>query len=265
MNLFRFVFICCCISLPLLSNAAPHKPEYSAPIKVTILVDDAYPPYSYQINGELYGIYVDIVKQAARLLSHEYQVNLQAVPWKRGVSSMASGDAMALMPPYIHIKKRPYIWPYSIPLQEEVVVAFCNQGITLKNLPHVKPDRVLNIGINAGYIILDEGLMEAQKQGLIQLWENKSTRSNIEKLARGRVDCYVNDRLSTLLGINKMSQITPSLSTSNIVEDKIVMRRTAHIGYLKGFEEKYPFKQDFILKMDAALRQVIDNAAAADE
>ena len=95
MNLFRFVFICCCIFLPLLSSAAPHKPEYSAPIKVTILVDDAYPPYSYQINGELYGIYVDIVKQAAQLLSREYQVNLQAVPWKRGVECSCTCEGRA--------------------------------------------------------------------------------------------------------------------------------------------------------------------------
>ncbi|PCK33089.1 substrate-binding periplasmic protein [Pseudoalteromonas piscicida] len=265
MLLFRLVLVWCFAALSLNSDASPHLPDYGAPINVTILVDDAYPPYSYQANGELYGIYVDIVKQAARLLSQDYRVTLQAVPWKRGVSSMASGEAMALMPPYIHIKKRPYIWPYSVPLQEEVVVAFCNSGYSLKKLPHIHPETPINVGVNAGYMILDENLMEAQKLGLIKLWENKSTNSNIEKLARGRIDCYVNDRLSTLLGINKMSKISSDLNAGNIVEDKIIMRRTAHIGYLKGYEDKYPYKQDFILKMDQALREVIATSASPSE
>ncbi|RXE99029.1 transporter substrate-binding domain-containing protein [Pseudoalteromonas sp. PS5] len=259
MNVFRYVFIWYCLTLSFDNCATPHKPELAAPIAVTILVDDAYPPYSYQINGELYGIYVDIVKQAARILSEEYSITLRAMPWKRGLSSMASAEAMALMPPYIHIKKRPYIWPYSVPLQEEVVVAFCNKGVTLKKLPHIKPEQAINVGINAGYMILDEDLMEAQKLGLIKLWENKSTNSNIEKLSRGRIDCYVNDRLSTLLGINKTSLASSQLSSGNIIEDKVIMRRTAHIGYLKGFEEKYPHKQHFILQMDNALRQVLQS------
>ena len=83
-------------------------------------------------------------------------------------------------------------------------------------------------------MILDEELMQSQKLGYIKIWENKSTRSNIEKLAMARIDCYVNDRLSTFLGINKLVNIAPDLDTSQFVEDKVLMRRTAHIGYLKG-------------------------------
>ena len=240
------------------ANSSPHKPQLESPTRVTILVDDSYPPYTYQANGELYGIYVDIVRQAARLLEPDYAITLQAVPWKRGLSSLESGEAFALIPPYIHIKKRPFIWPYSVALQEEVVVAFCNQGVSLKSLPHIKPERSYNIGINAGYMILDEELMQSQKLGYIKIWENKSTRSNIEKLAMARIDCYVNDRLSTFLGINKLAHIAPDLDTSRFVEDKVLMRRTAHIGYLKGYDDRYPFKHDFIKKMDKALQQVID-------
>lgn len=34
------------------------------PVKVSILADDSYPPYSYVKGGELTGIYVDLVREA---------------------------------------------------------------------------------------------------------------------------------------------------------------------------------------------------------
>ena len=35
-------------------------------VKVEILTDDDYPPYSYVLNGETKGIYIDLVKKAAK-------------------------------------------------------------------------------------------------------------------------------------------------------------------------------------------------------
>ncbi|KAF7765001.1 polar amino acid transport system substrate-binding protein [Pseudoalteromonas citrea] len=227
--------------------------------KVTILVDDSYPPYSYLSDGNLYGIYVDLVKQAAYLLRNTYKIDLQPVPWKRGVAALEQGEAFALMPPYIHMKKRPFIWPYSVALQEEVVVAFCNKGFTLIDvLSRASTDLPINVGLNAGFMILDEALMEAQKRGKIKIWENKNTKANIMKLGKKRIDCYINDRLSTLIGINNMERAHPEIDTTNFVEDKTILRRTAHIGYLREASIKFPFKNDFINKMDGALSTILE-------
>ncbi|TMP44369.1 amino acid ABC transporter substrate-binding protein [Pseudoalteromonas citrea] len=227
--------------------------------KVTILVDDSYPPYSYLSDGSLYGIYVDLVKQAAYLLRDTYKIDLQPVPWKRGVAALEQGEAFALMPPYIHMKKRPFIWPYSVALQEEVVVAFCNKGFTLIDvLSRSVTDPPINVGLNAGFMILDEALMEAQKRGKIKVWENKNTKANILKLGKKRIDCYINDRLSTLIGINNMKRSHPDIDTGNFLEDKTILRRTAHIGYLKEGNDKFPFKNDFINKMDDALSTILE-------
>ncbi|WP_232056587.1 substrate-binding periplasmic protein [Pseudoalteromonas sp. A25] len=230
--------------------------------RVTILVDESYPPYTYVNNGEPAGIYVDLVKQAARLMDDKYIIELHPVPWKRGVAALEHGDAFALMPPYKHIKRRPFIWPYSVPLLEEVVVAFCNTGISLANI-ETKDTTVnpINVGLNAGYMILDDVLDQASKQGKIKLWENKDTYSNVIKLAKKRIDCYVNDRLSTLLGLRNVKRLHPELELSTIVEDRVVLRRTAHIGYVKDSLNKYPFKHDFIQKMDEALQAVLDSQA----
>ncbi|MCF2857946.1 transporter substrate-binding domain-containing protein [Pseudoalteromonas sp. SMS1] len=231
--------------------------QFAIKPRVTILVDDSYPPYSYVSNGYLYGIYVEQVKLAARQLSDHYQITLEAIPWKRGVAAMESGEAFALMPPYIHKDKRPYIWPYSISLGEEAVVAFCNQGITLngilKRQPQLGP---INIGINAGFLILDDELSKAREKGLIKIWENKDTESNIKKLSKNRLDCYLNDRLSTVMGIEALKSELHTLDIKQFKEDKIVLTRTAHIGYTKENGERFPYKLDFIEKMNKALRDV---------
>ncbi|WP_342366050.1 substrate-binding periplasmic protein [Pseudoalteromonas sp. S16_S37] len=234
------------------------EPQY----RVTILIDESYPPYSYVNNGEPAGIYVDLVHQAIKLIDDKYVVELHPVPWKRGVAALESGDGFALMPPYKHIKRRPFIWPYSIPLLEEVVVAFCNTGFSLADI-ETKDTTVnpINVGLNAGYMILDDGLEQASRQGKISLWENKDTYSNIIKLAKKRIDCYVNDRLSTLLGLRSIKRLHPELDLSHIVEDRIVLRRTAHIGYVKDSLNKFPYKHDFIRKMDEALQTVIASQA----
>ncbi|WP_235423501.1 substrate-binding periplasmic protein [Pseudoalteromonas luteoviolacea] len=225
--------------------------------RVTILVDDSYPPYSYESNGYLYGIYIEQVRLAARRISDHYQVILEPIPWKRGVAAMENGEAFALLPPYIHKDKRPYIWPYSTSLGEEAVVAFCNPDITLDNILARSPNRPpINIGINAGFLILDKELLTAKQKGLIKIWENKDTLTNIKKLSKFRLDCYVNDRLSTLMGFESVKRELKELDLKQFKEDRVVLSRTAHIGYTKDNGEKFPYKYDFIKRMNEALLSV---------
>ncbi len=230
------------------------EPQY----RVSIMVDESYPPYTYMINGELNGIYVDLVRQAARLIDSKYQVELVPVPWKRGLADLEHGTAFAIMPPYKHIQKRPYIWPYSVPLLEEVVVAYCNSGFTLKNIEHRDTSETpINLGINAGYLILDDVLTQALAQNKIQVWENKDTYSNVMKLVKGRIDCYLNDRLSTVLVMRNIKRSEPDIDLNGVLEDRVILRRTAHIGYVKDGLEQYPYKLDFIAQMDEALLKVM--------
>ncbi|CAH9053854.1 hypothetical protein PSECIP111951_02392 [Pseudoalteromonas holothuriae] len=234
------------------------EPQY----RVTILVDESYPPYTYVNNGELAGVYVDLVRQAIKLIDDKYIVELHPVPWKRGLAALENGDSFALMPPYKHIKRRPFIWPYSVPLLEEVVVAFCNKGVSLVDIEtRDTTASPINVGLNAGYMILDDGLEQASKQGKIKLWENKDTYSNIIKLAKRRIDCYVNDRLSTLLGLRNVKRLHPGFDLNNLSEDRVVVRHTAHIGYVKDSLSKFPYKHDFIKKMDEALQTVLASQA----
>lgn len=108
-------------SLCLMSTSLHAKPQ-----RVTIFADDAYPPYSYVENGRAVGIYPEILR-AADVLMTEFEIELQPIPWRRGLKLLEAGRIFALLPPYYYPQRRPYIHPYSDPiLDEEVVVCSAN-------------------------------------------------------------------------------------------------------------------------------------------
>jgi polar amino acid transport system substrate-binding protein len=242
-----------CQSFALLANNAK---------QVTILADDGYPPYSYVENNELKGIYVDVVRAAAKLISKSYQVTLEGVPWKRALMQVKEGRVLGILPPYKHIADRDYIWPYSVAIMSETVVAYCQNEINIieyfnSSSTLTLPPLPLNIGINSGYIIFSEEIIKAIADKRIVVWENKSTDANIMKLQSKRLDCYLNDRLAIQYELMKLSKIH-NLDFDNVSESLIVMSQTGHIGYSDN--EKFSFKSDFVLRMDKALSQVLNSA-----
>lgn len=229
--------------------------------KVTILADENYPPYTYLEDGEMKGIYVDIVMESAKLIGSSYKVEIVGVPWKRGLETIKAGKALAILPPYKHVEKRRYMWPYSLPLMTENVVAFCHKNIDIFKYirnPNKEIKTPLNIGINTDYLILNKELELAAELNNIILRENKSTSSNIMKLYFGRIDCYVNDKLSTLWELSKIST-DRDVSFDNIKEASFVIPQTAHIGYTNSDSHNFPFKNDFVQRMDKALSKFISS------
>jgi len=254
---FKVVWVLWCWYWPC---AVVAQTAATAPQIVTIVVDDDYPPYSYLENRQLKGVYIELLQQAAALLAPEYQLKLQPEPWRRALAGIEQGQVFAIMPPYQNPLERPYIQPYSVPLFTEEVVAFCAEHIDFDALLQHKQRltrQPLQLGMNAGYLILNPQLQQATQQGLIQIWENKSTDINILKLLRGRLDCYLNDRQSTLWGLQQLRLRQPQLPFRPLREAMLVMRRTAHIGYSADPTGKFAYKQHFIAKMDQALLQVL--------
>lgn len=226
--------------------------------KVIILADDGYPPYSFVENGQLKGIYVELVQEAAKKVQQKYHIELIATPWKRALMKIEDGNELAILPPYKHLKERPYMWPYSVALMNETVSAFCHKSVDIKaylNTFDQLQSPPLNIGINAGYIMFTEDILAAISRGNIVVWENKSTDANIIKLHSKRVDCYLNDRLSILWEFEKL-QRQQKLSFSEIEEVLSVMNQTAHIGYSNSNNEAYPYKDEFVKSFDKSLMQI---------
>lgn len=223
--------------------------------RVVLYGDDDYAPYSFVEDGRFRGIYVDLLRQAARKLAPEYEVQLEPVPWKRGLTSLQNGTALALFPPY-HVRERDYIDPYSVPLYRETVVLFCTPQVLASPRTHFPADFYhLRIGINLGFVLANK-LMEAGRSGEVMLEEAKGNEANLRKLALGRVDCYANDRLSVLYSVRQL-QNSPSFMpwrSLKLMEAVELQGQDAYLGYSKSFPA--PYKPDFIRRMNAALSEL---------
>lgn len=235
----------------------------AATVTVEILTDDDYPPYSYVLNGETKGIYIDLVERAAKFMQPDYDVIVVAMPWKRALKKLEMGQSFAVLPPYLHTELRPYISPYSIPLATEHVVTFCRQGVELNRafVPSLRLPNPISVGLNSGYLILTKKYHEAVDKNNLVIRENKSTESNITKLLKGRVDCYVNDELSTEYSLALLKNGAATLPDTNIEKMDILSSQTAHIGYTNINETNFPYKKDFIEKMNLALKKAINKTS----
>ncbi|NMR24306.1 transporter substrate-binding domain-containing protein [Pseudoalteromonas sp. NEC-BIFX-2020_015] len=234
-------------------------------VDVTILADDDYPPYSYLENGEVKGIYIDLLRRASTQLKLDYHVKIISTPWKRALLTVKKGDVIGVVPPYLHYDSRPFISSYSVALGTEFVVTYCRENVDLKaalnlDLPVNKP---VHLGMNAGYLLLDERYKQAIARGRIQLWENKSTAANVIKLLTNKIDCYVNDRKATQYELNSINKTYPQYNTVTVIEKDELSHRTAHIGFSREFS--YPYKDDFIKRMNRALLDVMNETGKVKE
>ncbi len=229
---------------------------------VLIYGDDDYPPYSYVENGQLKGIYTEIVREAAQAMP-QYQVQLRPVPWKRGVLMLQTGEAFALYPPYLWRDERPYM-RYSVPLLMEQMVVFCNQEVVARRkLEHWPADYGgLHIGINAGFLLGDAGLTQALRSGKVVLDAAKGTRTNLLKLMRGRIDCYVSDRLSAQWELQRIRRDRQAGTPMQAIHETAQLAsQQGYMGFTLHQPGKYPYRDDFIDQFNAAIVRMQNNGA----
>ena len=234
----------------LLSGTSPAG--QAADITVTVYADAGYQPYAYvDKNGEAAGLYAEIVKVAfARMKG--YRIAIKPVPWKRGLSMLKSGAAFALYPPYMNPKEEPFIWPYSLPLFEEIVVAVCNKEVATRPRPRWPDDYYgLRIGNNAGFLVGGDRFNEAVRAGKIRLEEAPDTRTNILKLDAKRIDCYINDRISIRWTQRQLVREGKLPDGPTGVETVVIATEQGFLGFSDSDGGKYPYKTDFLKQFNA--------------
>lgn len=228
--------------------------------KIRIITDDDYPPYSYLENGKLKGIYIDLMKRASEQLSPDYEIQLVPLPWKRALKLIEEGSEFAILPPYRHEEARPFISQYSVVIGIEQVVVLCHKNIKLNEYFSEKTQRPmpLRLGINSGYLLLNEKYTQAVKSARISLESNKSTLLNIEKLLRRRIDCYINDRSSIMKAL-QMSEFTLSEGNQDsFIIKEVISSQSAHLGFSKEYLAQNPQSRHFIIKLNNAITTSLD-------
>ncbi len=227
-----------------------------APIAVTIYADAGYPPYSYVDGGKAAGVYAEIMRRAFARMPR-YAVTIEPAPWKRGLALLASGQGFALSPPYRRPQERPWMTPYSEPVLEETVVVVCRDQV-LKKPRLLWPDDYagLVIGSNSGFQVVGEAFRMAVAQGKLAYEEAGTSQQNILKLVAGRIDCYVNDRVSIRWEYERLRQrggVTRNFAGA-LVEAAVVSRESGYLGFGAGDDKRFPFRNDFLREFNDAIR-----------
>jgi len=264
--------MCVCICLMTLASTAFSVQE------VTILVDDGdWIPYSYKDqDGEVTGIYPEIVKKAISRMP-EYTVKFQGLPWARVKLQLKEGRAFAMLPPYFHAHdwltddepKRPYIWPYSLPLLTQTDIVVCDAKKLESPRPNW-PEDYQNLSF-----AMQRGTGNAGVEFDKMVAENKITlvfaRSNlhtIKLLLLGRADCTVISKKPFQWQMNEMKKNGEYARLGEVVSLKEAITIRTNEGYL-GYtdindEKNFPFKKDFSIKFDIEIYHMKKNGEIQD-
>ncbi|KPV98499.1 Bacterial extracellular solute-binding protein, family 3 [Pseudoalteromonas sp. P1-9] len=233
--------------------------------EVRILVDDDYPPYSYIENGKVKGIYIDFIRQVSRELAPNYHIRFLPLPWKRALMLMEQGKELAILPPYKHPETRPFISHYSEKIGLEEVVVLCHKNVRLVDyFSQNKNSKPLSLGINAGYILLNDKYSKAVKLGTILLESNKSTEHNVEKLLKRRIDCYINDKTSTLLVLKDALAQNDMPNNADFIVMETISSQSAHIGFSKEYVQHFTDFESFLAELNNAIKQISNQQRTTD-
>jgi len=242
--------------------------------KVEILVESGhFPPFKFiGKEGGVTGIYPEIVKAAVSGMPN-YSVKFIEQPWSRCKRAVELGKAFAMLPPYFHADdwltekepKRPYIWPYSLPLFTQTDIAVCNKAKLgdLKIHPRsIWPDDYVDLSftLQKGDGIAGtqfDQLVEQKKINVIYTTTNFST---IKFLMLGRADCTVISKAPYYWFIKEMKE----KGEYNKFDKGIVLTESVVLGTNNGYlgytdinaEENYPYKKDFSIKFDIQIHRM---------
>jgi len=254
MKCIMFVFIC----LITLTSTAFSVQE------VTILVDDGdWIPYSYKDkDGKVTGIYPEIVRKAISRMP-EYTVKFQGLPWARVKLHLKEGRSFAMLPPYFHAHdwltddepRRPYIWPYSLPLLTQTDIVVCD----VMKLESPRPDwpedyQNLSFAMQRGTGNAGEKFDKMVEENRIRLIFARSNLHTIKLLLLGRADCTVISKKAFHWQVNEMKKNGDYARLGKVVplKESITIRTNeGYLGYTDiNAEKNFPFKKDFTIKFD---------------
>ncbi|MBO9479516.1 transporter substrate-binding domain-containing protein [Shimia sp. R11_0] len=220
----------------------------AAPIK--LVQDEAYAPYMGLENGTATGIWADFIAEAMTRIEGDFEVVVEAVPWSRAVNLVESGQAHGLIGTYYRPDARPWIGTYSTSPVTEKVSVYCREGVAQSDWSYPEDFKGLTFGNNAGFGTPGKAFFDMVAGGLVTLQEAQTTKQNLMKLEKGRIDCYVQEQLAAEIVINENN-------FSNVVRVLDASAETAHIGFRADWQDDE--SQKFIEAFNAALQSMMDD------
>ncbi len=231
--------------------------------QVEIIADDNYPPFSYRKGFHSVGLYPQILNAVFAKMP-KYQVIIRPLPWRRGLTMMRMGTGFAIFPPYFFPEKRPYLAHYSAPLLQEQVTLFCSRQYL--ELLRIKLDReTLHwpddfegavIGINPGYLLLDDAFWQRHRSGFYRIEEGINNRKNLLKVASGRMSCLVNSRMSVFWDLQNLLQEQADIQPDQVVQVTVLSSQQGYLAFSLDKLRRYSYRSDFIRSFEQAFNEL---------
>lgn len=165
-------------------------PVFGAETKITVVVDNGYPPYMFGTMKQANGLYPTLIE---RIFTHlGITVEIQAFPWKR---ALKMGQEMNVAIGGIYKNDvRLTCYDYSDPLFEECLLVYVKKGKWFL-FTHLSDLQGKEIGLNRGWSYGEE-FDTARKEYHLTVQEADTNGQNFKKLIAGRIDCLVVDQVA---------------------------------------------------------------------
>lgn len=221
------------------------------PIGITLYSEENYVPYVYRDGDQVAGIYVSILREAFARMP-KYDLDIELVPFKRGLKMLEQGEIMSFFPPYKR-KDRTWVERYSVPILSETVVVVCSKDFIQSHMSLRFPDdfKGATFATTSGYLSAGEKFYELVAKGDITLDEANTTASGLRYLMAGRVDCYLNERMA-ILAANRELNVDKSVLRL-FGEAAIVGQEFGYVTFGPDPNGNWPYRFDFADELDDVL------------
>ncbi len=224
---------------------------------LSILGDDDYPPFSFEEDGELTGIDIDILNELFNRMNIDVEIEL--VPWNRLMALTKQGAVDGSFALFKTAEREEFCIYPEAPVHYSTFSVFVRQGNGF-NFNSIQDLYGKTVGIPSGFTISDEFDL-AKAQGLIAVEEVQTSQHNIRKLLAGRIDCFVANRLVTLYSIQQMGlagQLVPL--NQPIKEDRgayFVLSSNSALAEKDKFIENYNVSLNEMYR-DGTVQRILD-------
>lgn len=218
--------------------------------EAVVAIDENYAPYAYVEQGELKGVYVDLLAAVSATMPH-YSIRLLPLPWRRALAEAEHGQVAGVVPPYRRPELRPWM-AYSEPLMEEANVLLCTTPVA-KAHEHARfPSDFAGTTFanSSGFLNAGAEFFAMVDAGRIRLVEVAGVKQSLQMLSMERVDCMVNTQLVVNDAMSKST-----IDASKFTNVGLIRGELAYLGY-SATARPGPDQQAFIHEFNAAVAQL---------
>lgn len=162
--------------------------------KLSIYVDNSYPPFSYLENDQLKGIYPEILR-ALQKGDNPLTFDIVPLPWQMGKRQLQQNKNAAMLGFYYQVKGHEFVQSYSVPVYKEEVVLICaSEGApNAASWPEdFRGKLVANVAGYSGW--LRDNVRSDENTQYVNFLEVPDTSTALLMVLKGKLDCALFER-----------------------------------------------------------------------